>query len=457
MASRTTSSTAMLVGLSVFALLALVFFVLSVVFLAQSQRLSNDLTTARNDLAAAVKPDERDDRWEEIKRQASSAGTGAVRFLDSSMSEAMRMTTGNRKDSAETFKAKVTKALGENAQPLMTVLADRDRQIAELNANLAQAQAERQSAQDDLKAASDRIAKIQDENRATVASLNGEIGGYKAELDRYRTGVESAQTSMQERVDSLRSESDRSTSELQAKVDSLQQELLIKQELLDKALGKSESARLKPGEESALVDARIVGVNPAARQVYLGVGRKQNAVLGMTFEVYSVGTAITPDAEGVYPPGKASVEIVRVEENSSLARLTRETRGNPVIVGDSVANAVYDPSKRYSFCVFGSFDTNADAVATPQETADIETMIKDWGGTVTDTITGSTDFLVLGERPILPPEPKPDDPIELIQRYLRLKQNAQRYDELFETAKRTSIPVLNQNRLMTLTGAAGQR
>ncbi len=458
MASRTSASTGMLVGLSVFALLSLVFFVLTVVFLARSQRLENDLMTARNDLAAAVRPDEKDDRWEEIKRQASaSGGKGAVRYLDSGLSDTMRMVTGNRKDSPETFAKKVTETLGESPAPLMTVISEKDKQIADLNAQLAAAQAERTSAQDDLKAASDRLARVQEENRSTVNSLNAEIGGYKAELDRYRTGVESTQASMEERVESLRAETDKAVGELQAKVDDLSQQNLVKQEQLDKALGKADSARLKPGEESALVDARVVATNPADKQVYIGVGRKQNVVLGMPFEVYSVGTSITPDGEGNYPPGKASLEIVRVEENSSLARITRETRGQPVIQGDAVANAVYDPTKRYTFTVFGSFNTNGDDIATPQEAADIETMIKDWGGKVSDTISGDTDFLVLGSRPILPPEPKPDDPIELIQRYLRLKQNAQKYDELFEAAKRTSIPILNQNRLMTLTGLAGQR
>ncbi len=456
MASRTSSSTGMLVGLSVFALLSLVFFVLTVVFLARSQRLENDLQAARSDLATAVRPDERDDRWEEIKRQAGS-GTGAVRFLDQSLSETMRLVTGNRKDTAETFQKKMTEAFGEAPAPLMTTLAARDKQIEDLKSQLSAAQAAQASAENDLKAASDRLAAMQTEYRNTVTSLNAEIGGYKAELDRYRASVETAQSSMEERVSALRAESYKTTGELQGRLDSLQQELLVKQEQLDKALGKSEAARLRPGDESALVDARVVATNPAAKQVYIGVGRRQNAVLGMTFEVYSVGTAITPDEDGAYPPGKAAIEIIRVEENSSLARITRETRGQPVIQGDAVANAVYDPSKRYTFAVFGSFDTNADEVATPQEAADIETMIKDWGGQVSDGITGNTDFLVLGSRPVLPPEPKPDDPIEIIQRYLRLKQNAQRYDELFETAKRTGIPILNQNRFMTLTGLNGQR
>ncbi len=458
MASRNSASVPMLSAITVFALGTLVFFVLFVVFLAKSQRLGNDLDTAKSDRAAAIRDDEKDDRWEEIKRQAQAAGgKGAVRYLDQSLSDTMKLVTGNRKETPEGLKEKISKSLGEGAAPLWSVLASKDKEIADLNAKLAQAQADRNNAQDDLKAASDRIAKIQEENRATVTALNAEIGGIKGELDRYRAGVEDTQSSMEKRVEDLRAENSRTGSELQGKVDSLQQELLVKQEQLDKALGKNEKERLKPGEESALVDARIVGVNPGSNQVYVGVGRKQHAVLGMTFEIYSVGTIIRPDAEGNYPQGKASIELVRVDENSSLARITRQARGNPVIPGDAAANAVYDPKKTYTFCVFGNFDTNNDSVPTPQESADIEALIRDWGGQLSDGISGSTDFLVLGDRPILPPEPKPEDPIELIQRYLKLKQNVQRYDELLDTAKRTSIPILNQNRLFTLTGFSPQR
>ena len=43
-------------------------------------------------------------------------------------------------------------------------------------------------------------------------------------------------------------------------------------------------------------------------------------------------------------------------------------------------------------------------------------------------------------------------PIESIEFFISLKRQALRYDELFEKAQATSIPVLNQNRLYTLTG-----
>jgi hypothetical protein len=174
----------------------------------------------------------------------------------------------------------------------------------------------------------------------------------------------------------------------------------------------------------------------------------------MTFAVYTEPTDIRPDADtGNYPEGKASLEVIRIDENTATARILRERRGNPVVRGDVVANAVYDPRKTYKFLVYGNFDADGDGRATFEEQTQIRARIEAWGGKVQSELTGDTDFLVLGERPVLPPEPAGNAPIEAINFYISLRRQAQRYDELFEKAQATSIPVLNQNRLYTLTGA----
>ena len=67
-------------------------------------------------------------------------------------------------------------------------------------------------------------------------------------------------------------------------------------------------------------------------------------------------------------------------------------------------------------------------------------------------ISGDTDFVVLGEKPILPPAPGPGAPVSVIQEYVRLQQEIARYDDLLFSAQDTSMPVLNQNRLRTLIG-----
>ncbi len=455
MASKTSASVGMMVSLAVFALLSLVLFVLTVVFAASTQRLTRERDAAVNDLTVAVRADERDDRWEELKRQ-SGGRTGVVRYLDRSLTGTIRLAGGGRSDTAETFRAKAEAVL-DGAPTMLAAIERRDGRISDLQRDIANAERDRDNALSDMKASNERVKLIEDESRATVARLNTELDKYRQELENYRLGVESTKTEMIDSTANVRAQADRTIADLESRNSQITDRLLVLEGLLDNYRTATSKDRLRPQSEAELVDARVIGVNPGAREVYLSIGRSNHVVLGMTFEIYSLGTTIRADAEGNYPPGKATVEIIRIDDSSSTARVIRETRGNPIIEGDFGANPVYDPNKKYVFVIYGNFDMNRDGVPTAAEANEVRAIIDQWGGVVRDEVSGDTDFLVLGTRPVLPPEPKNTDPIELIQRYLRMKQTVQRYDDLFETAKRTGIPVLNQNRFETLTGMHGQR
>jgi hypothetical protein len=216
--------------------------------------------------------------------------------------------------------------------------------------------------------------------------------------------------------------------------------------------GQRNQAVLRTGDESALVDAEIVGTNSADRTAFLSIGKRENVVLGMTFSVYPSASAIRPNENGEYPAGKATLEVINVGETTATARITSEARGNPVVKGDVVANAVFDPSKKYKFVIFGNFDADRDGLATQIERQDIEAMIRAWGGDMTEDMTGDVDFLVLGQRPLIPPRPASDAPFEVVQEYFRREREVERYDSLNRQAQSTSVPVLNENRLYTLIG-----
>ena len=185
-----------------------------------------------------------------------------------------------------------------------------------------------------------------------------------------------------------------------------------------------------PLSEEALVDGKINQVNPIDNEVMISIGRDQKAVLGMTFAVYDNATDIRLDNDTQeYPQGKAVVEIVRVERSFSRARIIESSAGNPIVRGDVIANAIYDPTKTYKFVVDGLFDTDHDGIASRFERDTLEALIESWGGTLVPEITGDVDFVVLGEKPILPPQPGPGAPVATIQEYVRLQQEIQRYDD----------------------------
>ncbi|MDX2115559.1 MAG: hypothetical protein SFZ24_08055 [Planctomycetota bacterium] len=455
MASQTRTSVALAVTLGILGVLCLGLLVTSIVLSANVQRLSNELAVARNDLSAAVRPDERDDRWEQLRSQAGNQGV--VRYLDRSLQDLAAMVSGSRRDDPRSLLDKVTAASGEDATPLIPLLTSRREEISRLQQALAAAEANRDAARADLLASVERVRSLEEEHRATVERISGEIETYRAGTTTYRDSVEAAKRDYTTRLETLRSDSESTVSGLEGRVRSLEQELLIANDQVRRFKQAEGAQGLRPADEGALVDARVAGVNSAARQVYLDIGRRERVVLGMSFEVYTGASAIQPDAAGEYPRGKATIEVIRIDEASSVARIIRENAGTPIISGDVVANAVYDPRKRYTFAIYGNFDTDRDGIATPLEAQDIRGLIENWNGAVSEDITGDTDFLVLGEKPILPPQPRPSDPVELIQRYLQLRQQVTKYDELFERATAAGIPILNQNRLYTLTGVHAGR
>jgi hypothetical protein len=58
----------------------------------------------------------------------------------------------------------------------------------------------------------------------------------------------------------------------------------------------------------------------------------------------------------------------------------------------------------------------------------------------------------MGGRPVLPPRPGADAPLEVALEFTRRFRDVERYDNLLREATATGIPVLNENRLYTLTG-----
>jgi hypothetical protein len=456
MASKTSASVGIMVFLAIVSVIALGLFVTSIVFFARTQRLNNELTLKQNDLDAAVRGDERDDRWEELKRLSGNS-KGVVRFLDENLRETTMLVSGSRRDTPAALLEKLNAAAGENKTPLLQLLATRDTEITNLTGRVRDAESARDAARADLQAQVDRIASMQKTFEDSKSAMQGEIDSYRKEVEAYRTGVDTAKTSMDTRVTRIQTDSDATTAALESRVNTLEQELLVANEQIRKLRAERSADSLGAQNEATLIDGRIVSTNPAAREVYLDLGKKHRIVLGMTFEVYTNASAIKADEQGNYPKGKATIEITRVlDDNSSIARIVREVSGNPVIAADVIANAVFDPRKVYSFVVFGNFDFDGDSVATPQETQNIKGIIESWNGRISDDITGDTDFVVLGEKPILPPQPKPTDPVELTERYILLRQQVTRYDSLLERAGQAGIPILNQNRLYTLTGGLGR-
>lgn len=453
MAARSGPGAGVVSTITILGVSTLVLFVTTIIFLSKFQATQKDLDQMREDNRTFISDGERNqDDVRNLLAQAQQQRQSLVGYLMDSQDTTMQWVTGTPSDSIGTLDSKLDSINGAKTTPLLRLIRDRDATIADLQRQVAVANDERIAALEDRQNEVNSKQELQRLHDQTIAAMEAQIEQQAAEVETYRQSVQTATDSMDSRVARIQTDGQAERDELSSRLQGAQQTILDLEEQLAKLRKERSPEILSPLPEAGLADGTVLEVFPADNYVVIGRGRDDKVVLGMTFAVYAQGTTIRPDENGNYPRGKATIEVIGVDKNSSRGRITSSTTGDPIVRGDIIANAVYDPHKIYKFVVFGNFDTNRDGISTPQESMNIEAMIDAWGGRVVAELAGDIDFLVLGERPILPPEPDPNSPIELIREYIRLREIVDRYDQLLSRAQSTSIPILNQNSLVTLIG-----
>lgn len=455
MAARTGASVGVAVTITVLGALTLALFVTTMVFYGQAQRAQGDLASAQENYKKFVSPDQREHAViRAILEEARSDGNKTVvEYLAGNRSELLASITGDSATAMTQYRDQL-KLLPDIAEGSLLDLVDKkNNEIASLTTRLDESDAQRRAAQESAEFEANRVAAIESEFNQTASDLQSRVNEYSdrvvyledtlAHIEQRYTGI------IEETIADAATDIDT----MQTDLDDTTRDNNLLRDLVARLRGEGKSTRLQPLNEAELVDGRIDQVITSDNEVLLSIGRKQKAVLGMTFAVYDNATDIRIDkTTGEYPAGKAVIEIIKVEDDFSTARIVASSQGNPIIRGNVIANAVYDPRKTYKFVVDGLFDIDSDGIATRYETDELEALIEQWGGALQDDVVGDIDFVVLGEKPILPPPPGPGAPIATMQEYVRLQREIQRYDDLLIRAEDASIPLLNANRLQTLIG-----
>ncbi len=453
MAARSSSNTGFWAAIIVLGLGFIACFVLFAIFFGQARDAQRQLETVQAEQAEIIAPAQRNrDDIRGLIQTAKTNRDSLVGYLADAQGSIMQQVTGNRRDTLADLQTRIANTPNAGTAPLIQTVQNLNGQIETLNRQLEQAEAARQRAITDLQNEVARITAIESRHQQTIDALTAEVNTYKNEIERYRQGADQYKGELDQRLDRATTAAAERQKQLEDQLAALTEERLILTNQLQALRGQRNNETLKPREEAALVDGQIIGVNSVNREAFISIGRNNRVVLGMTFTVYGDASQIRPDENGVYPPGKATLEVINVNDTTSICRVLTEARGNPIVNSDVIANAVYDPSKIYKFVVYGNFDVNRDGIATTLERQDLTAIIERWGGQAVDDLTGDVDFLVLGERPLVPPRPSSDAPFEVVQQFVRQQRDVERYDELFRQASSTSVPILNENRLYTLIG-----
>lgn len=426
-------------------ILWLVFFVLTLAFYGKINTLKADAETAQTELARFVNAGERD----RADRLVQVAGNKSVfSYLDGSLKDAWTSVLGTQSTTPEQFNQRLAEATG--GMPAIERIRQLERQVDELQRQLADANTAREAAVQGLAQQSEFLAQQREDLLTTEQRVKSDVDSYSSRVTEHVQKLTDEIQAARSRIDQARAQFEQDKVQLQDRINDLVEQNLVLEGQIQNLRNERRGELLKPKSEFALVDGRIISVDGAGGTITIDRGRRNKVILGMNFAIYSDASAIRPDASGSYPPGKAMVEVINIQDNAATCRVLRSSQGNPIVRGDVIANPIYDPNKVYTFLVYGHFDADGDGISSAFEADAIRALIKEWGGTVVDDLTGDVDFLVLGARPLLPPRPSSGAQIELLQDWIRLNGIVERYNELQSKAEATSIPILNQNRLNTL-------
>ena len=454
MAARTGASVGVAVTITILGALSLAFFVTTMIFYGNAQSAKTDLASAQEDVQVFVSPQEREHAAiRSIRDEATRERKTVVGYLASNQSELMKTVSGDAATTMSELRTELGAIEGTEEGSLVGLINKLQDEIASLNEQLAVADQDRQLAQQNSEAEANRVALIESEFEASATGIQSEFSDLMTVNETLTSSVGNIEQRYGRQIEELRADYTGRISSLENSNSELIQENIVLQDQIARLQGEGRVSSVAGIPEEALVDGLINQVNPIDNEVVLSIGREQKAVLGMTFAIYDDSTDIRIDEATLeYNAGKAVVEIIKVEQTYSRARIISSSEGNPIVRGDVIANAVYDPNKTYKFVVDGLFDVDGDGVASRFERDSLEALIERWGGVLVSEISGDTDFVVLGEKPVLPPQPGRGAPVAAIQEYVRLTQEIERYDDLLLKAESTSMPVLNANRLRTLIG-----
>jgi hypothetical protein len=167
-----------------------------------------------------------------------------------------------------------------------------------------------------------------------------------------------------------------------------------------KALGDLRGPPAEGAQDLAIAKkpvGTVLRALPGGSLVHIDLGRENNVTLGMTFAVYSSDAQVPADGRG-----KANLEVVSLGEKTAECRVTTPpSPDNPILEGDYVGNIILsrNKAKKPQFCIVGGFDVDYDGSPDARGREVVNALVKRYGGEVVDSVTASTDYVVVGVEP----------------------------------------------------------
>jgi hypothetical protein len=330
-------------------------------------------------------------------------------------------------------------------------LAENKKQMNDLSAQL-------KVAQDNLKKEMDNYKNSLSEQQKSVQAAEKKASDATTDVTKYREDTEAKVGTLEKSLTDTIEKDRKAVEDLDAQLKiAIAENGKLKGEL-QKCIEKGAANRPRNVSDPVIrrADGHIIQVEKNG-VVYIDRGVGEQIVPGMTFEIYDRIEGVPKNdtsSEETMPVGKGSLEVTRVSAGSSACRIIKIQPGQQPLVGDIVANLIYDPNTKQHFMVYGKFDIDQNGVATDQEADVVKRLITQWGGDLIDKISIDTDFLVMGKEPVVPnatPEQRAADAI-LDFNIKKAEEELKKYNDIRNAAIEMHIPVLNQNRFLYYIG-----
>jgi hypothetical protein len=434
-------TTGLVVGLVIFVILTVGLLASTVVFITEA---GDAKAKAKDATEAAMSA-----------KKGESSAKGAFKALAGFVIGDPDLSANGEEAVTQVKKALNAEGVANLKIELETLRSNRD-QLAQDNANLKKAA---ESARAEAATAREEQKKASEGAQAAGKLVENDIGKYRTSSKKYETDLQQTVANVTKYQDEMDQRHRNEVSELQGQIDNVSNsraELSGRVADLQKAV---DQYRVKPENAATLADGRVIDVAGQNGEVFISIGAKQRVQPGMTFDVYDSVSAIQySPTTGDLIPGKARIQVLKVEENTSTARVIPENsrfapRPRPIVKDDVIANVIFSPEYRYKFLVHGKFDVDNDGKATAAEAEYVRGRIKAWGGDVVegDALRGDLDFVVMGVMPIEPMALSTDAGEGEYTAHFDQKKAYDTYKTLFTEAQTARIPVLNWNRMQVLT------
>lgn len=297
-------------------------------------------------------------------------------------------------------------------------------------------------------------AQLDDKDKL-ITEANQKVEGLQTELKQAQEQTANAQAALQasatQSMKGLQDANAQQASQIQAK----DKTILTQQKQLAGLKAKLKVARVSPTESVIQHgDGSIIRVTDY-NTCFINLGERQHVTKGLTFEVYDKAHGIPPLGDGMsdtnMPSGKASIEVFNVTPDTSECRIIKTQPGQQIVIGDLIMNLIYDPNTAYNFVVYGNFDLTGSGAASQGDAEIIKRLITQWGGKIQNDVNMDTDFVIMGQEPVVPAVTDPNNANEVL-RHNEKQAQLEKYQAFIAKAAQLSIPVMNQNRFLYFIG-----